>query len=309
VDATPPKPDGPRGVRVLLVAATGGVVMGLSAALAWALHSGPGRPSDRPSTSAAVADRGDALARAGRLAYQVHCARCHGPEGRGDGPDAERLQPPPRDFASGTWKVGPTAAAIRKVIVEGLPGSAMPGWGESLSRVELDGLASHVLALASRPRPDLAAMLRRAGFAPDESSSPAPPLSLRDTAGDRISLDQMRGRVVLVLFWGTSCTHCVAEMPAMERFADRYRDRGLAVLPACVDETDVATVRAAAGGRPVYLDPSGSARIAYDVQALPTFALIGRDGRLLGTAQGARDWEDPALDDLIRACLESAAGG
>jgi mono/diheme cytochrome c family protein len=294
---------------VLIVAATGGVVMGLSAALAWALHGGPGPPPDVLAASAAVADRDGALARAGRLAYQVQCARCHGPEGRGDGPDAERLRPPPRDFASGAWKAGPSAEAIRKVIVEGLPGSAMPGWGASLSRLELDGLIAHVRTLASQPRPDLAPMLRRAGFVPGESPAAAPPLLVRDTDGGRVTLDPMRGRVVLVLFWGTSCTRCVAEMPAMDRLADRYRDRGLVVLPVCVDEEDAATVRASAGDRPVYLDPDGSARLRYDVQALPTFALVGRDGRLLGTAQGARDWEDPALDELIRACLESPAGG
>ncbi len=288
MDATPPAPDGrPRGARLLIVAATGGVVMGLSAALAWALHGKADPMMDVAPASVAVADRDDALARAGRLAYQVHCARCHGPEGRGDGPDAERLRPPPRDFASGGWKGGPSAAAIRKVIIEGLPGSAMPGWGQSLSLLELDGLAAHVLALASRPRPGLAAMLRRAGFVPDESGTAAPPLVLRDTAGGRVTLDSWRGRVVLVLFWGTSCTHCVAEMPAMDRFAARYRERGLVVLPVCVDEADAATARATADDRPVYLDPGGTARLRYDVQALPTFALIGHDGRLLGTAQGA----------------------
>ena len=79
------------------------------------------------------------------------------------------------------------------------------------------------------------------------------------------------------------------------------------VLPVCVDETDAAVVRAVAGltatRQPLYLDPSATARLYYDVQALPSFVLIDHSGRVIARASGTRDWTNPALDELIHACL------
>ena len=271
--------------------------------------------------SVAPADRQAVVLGAGRLAYQVHCARCHGAEGHGDGSDAERLVPPPRDFASDRWRLAPTPVSVRQAIVAGIPGTAMPGWGASLSPRELDGLVAHVLSFAppnrevrpegaAEPLPStLVTLLGRAGFSAEATPRPAPPLALRDLDGNATSLAEHRDRPVLVLFWGTTCSHCLAELPAAVRFSERHRDqgRGFDVLPVCVDETDAAVVRAVAGPtatrQPLYLDPSATARLYYDVQALPSFVLIDHSGRVIARASGTRDWTNPALDELIHECL------
>jgi mono/diheme cytochrome c family protein/thiol-disulfide isomerase/thioredoxin len=323
-------------LQALAIALTAAAALTASATLAWSLRGwrespeppGAAASATVPGSATAPADRPAVLRGAGRLAYQVHCARCHGAEGHGDGADAERLAPPPRDFASGRWRFAPTSEAVRQVIVAGIPGTAMPGWGTSLSRRELDGLVAHVLALAPSPRrqteaegtsegeeddaaeplpPALVSLLGRAGFVAEATARPAPPLALRDLDGNASSLAGHHGHPVLVLFWGTTCGHCLAEIPAVGRFADRHRDRGLEVLPVCVDEPDAAVVRDVAGPqpaqRPLYLDPTGMARLRFDVQALPTFVLIDRSGRLVARSEGARDWADPALDDLVRRGL------
>jgi mono/diheme cytochrome c family protein/peroxiredoxin len=313
----------PRAVQVLGIALTALVAMTASAALAWTLrgwHERPRPPDDAVASPNAPADRQAILRGAGRLAYQVHCARCHGAEGHGDGSDAERLRPPPRDFASHGWRSAPTPDNVRRAIVAGIAGTAMPGWGDSLSRLELDGLVAHVISLAPAPgrsveaedadealSPTLTSLLGRAGFIAEATPKPAPPLTLRDLDGKPATLAERRGRPVLVLFWGTTCGHCLDEIPALDRLAERHRDRDLDVLPVCVDEPDAAIVRDVAGPqlgrRPLYLDPDGTARLRYDVQTLPTFALIDRSGRLIARTQGARDWTDPAIDDLIRQGL------
>jgi mono/diheme cytochrome c family protein len=287
--------------RIAAVALTAAVALGSSFALAWSLRGRRERPAPvrEPST----------LRNAGRLAYQVHCLRCHGPEGLGDGSDAERLVPPPRDFASPHWRFAPTADAVRQVIVAGIPGTAMPGWGTSLSRVELDGLVAQVLAMAPQPT-RLSALLSRAGFSAEALPRPAPPLDILDLDGKPASLAERQGHPVLVLFWGTTCAPCLAEMPAVLRFAERHRTEGLEVLRVCVDEADAAVVRNVAGPQPadqaVYLDPTGSARLRYDVQALPTVILIDSSGRLIARATGARDWTEPALDALVREGLTAS---
>jgi mono/diheme cytochrome c family protein/thiol-disulfide isomerase/thioredoxin len=327
-DPVMPRPSQrPRAVQVLGIALTVVFALMASAALAWSLRTWRERPGTSPvalasatvpAPSTATTDRDAVLLSAGRLAFQVHCTRCHGAEGHGDGPDAERLQPPPRDFASEHWRFGPTPESVRRVIVAGIPGTAMPGWGDSLSRRELDGLVAHVLSLApmadthgrgsDEPLPSaLLELLERAGFVAEATPRLAPPLELCDLDGNATTLDDRRGRSVLVLFWGTTCGPCLAELSAIHRLADR----GLDVLPVCIDEPDPAVVRDVVGpqlsGRSLYLDLHGKARLRYDVQALPTFILIDPSGRLIARAQGARDWTVSALDDLVRQGLAPAA--
>jgi thiol-disulfide isomerase/thioredoxin len=185
---------------------------------------------------------------------------------------------------------------VRRVIVNGIPGTAMPGLGESLSGREREALVAHVLGLAPPLPTELLARLGSIGFAAEPVPRAAPDLAVCDLEGNPVRLAERRGRPVLVMFWGTSCAHCLSEMPAIARFAETLRGEGIAldVLPVCVDATSAATVRDVAGpGRAaekLYIDLLGTARLHYDVQALPTFVLIDRTGRLVARAEGARDW-------------------
>jgi peroxiredoxin len=189
----------------------------------------------------------------------------------------------------------------------------MTGWSQTFSAPELEALVARVQSLASegvaadRLSAIRADRLERAGFVPEARPRRAPPLSVRDADGKILALDALRGRLVLVAFWGTSCASCLDELPDLERLADRFRDAGLTVLPVCLDETDPTEARAVAGRRgerlPLYADPEGSARLGYDVQALPTAVLIDQTGRLLGEALGAKPWASPEMRALIETCL------
>ncbi|MBI3321771.1 MAG: c-type cytochrome [Candidatus Omnitrophica bacterium] len=72
---------------------------------------------------------------AGRAAYLKSCARCHGISGHGDGLDAKRFYPRPRDFSLGVYKFRSTASGtpptdedLMRTITSGLPGTNMPDW-------------------------------------------------------------------------------------------------------------------------------------------------------------------------------------
>jgi DMSO reductase family type II enzyme heme b subunit len=72
---------------------------------------------------------------AGKAVYEKKCALCHGAEGKGDGPGAGLLDPRPRDFTKGKYKIRttasgkpPTDADLFRVITEGMPGTSMPAW-------------------------------------------------------------------------------------------------------------------------------------------------------------------------------------
>ncbi len=91
---------------------------------------------------------------AGREAYVTNCARCHGDQGHGDGPDAARMIPRPRDFTTGTYKFRMTASGtpptdedLFHTISTGLAGTRMPGW-EGLSEDTRWQLIAYLKSLA-----------------------------------------------------------------------------------------------------------------------------------------------------------------
>lgn len=62
----------------------------------------------------------EAMAQAEAL-YKSRCARCHGDTGRGDGPEAAKLTPKPRNFSSATWQLAVSDRHLEKAIREGGP--------------------------------------------------------------------------------------------------------------------------------------------------------------------------------------------
>jgi mono/diheme cytochrome c family protein len=87
----------------------------------------------------------------GKKVYFKRCVWCHGVEGGGDGPSADRLFTRPRNFIQGTFKIRttdsgelPMEADLIKTVKNGLPGSAMPAWGEFLSEDEIVSVVNFV---------------------------------------------------------------------------------------------------------------------------------------------------------------------
>lgn len=93
---------------------------------------------------------------AGRATYERWCAGCHGVEGRGDGPAAATMLPRPRDFTGALYEIRttpsgalPTDGDILRMIDEGMPGTAMPGWKDQLSREQRDQLVEYLKSFSA----------------------------------------------------------------------------------------------------------------------------------------------------------------
>ena len=97
----------------------------------------------------ADADRGAEI-------YARRCVLCHGEDGDGLGPAAERLNPPPRDFTFGQYKIKstgfddivPNDNDLFRMISDGMPGTAMPGWGDMLSDQDIRDLIAYIKVFA-----------------------------------------------------------------------------------------------------------------------------------------------------------------
>jgi peroxiredoxin len=136
----------------------------------------------------------------------------------------------------------------------------------------------------------------------------APIFEVQDLHGNAVSLEAYRGKVVLVHFWATFCIPCLEEMPALESLWQKYGGDGLVVLGIAADRGNTEIVREFAektgASFPIVHDSDGRVRNQYEVAALPTSYLVGRDGRISGRAVGTRSWDEPGGRKVVETLLD-----
>ncbi|MEW6120031.1 MAG: TlpA disulfide reductase family protein [Pseudomonadota bacterium] len=123
----------------------------------------------------------------------------------------------------------------------------------------------------------------------------APAATFTTLDGRQMSLEQLRGKVVLVNFWATSCPGCVKEMPGMIDTYRAYKDKGFEIVAVAMSYDPPNYVANFVQTRqlpfPVALDVDGAhARAFGDVQLTPTSFLIGKDGSILEQKLGELDF-------------------
>lgn len=111
----------------------------------------------------------------------------------------------------------------------------------------------------------------------------APDFTLQTLKNNKITLSSLRGKVVLVNVWASWCPPCKAEMPAMERVYQTYKDQGFVILGVDSTSQDAISrvesfVKENQITFPILLDKSGEVSALYRVQSLPSSFFIGPDG-------------------------------
>jgi peroxiredoxin len=119
--------------------------------------------------------------------------------------------------------------------------------------------------------------------------SAAPTFQLSSLAGPLQSLEQYKGKVVLLNFWATWCQPCTKEMPAMQTAYDAFRDQGFVVL-AINELEDVPKVREHIAQHQhtfqVLLDPDNHVANQYGVVGLPVSIFIDKTGHVRKVVKG-----------------------
>jgi peroxiredoxin len=123
----------------------------------------------------------------------------------------------------------------------------------------------------------------------------APASTFITLEGKTLSLEELRGKVVLVNFWATSCPGCIKEMPGMIETYRQYKDRGFEIVAVAMSYDPPNYVANFVQTRqlpfPVALDVNGAhARAFGNVQLTPTSFIIGKDGRILEQKLGELDF-------------------
>jgi thiol-disulfide isomerase/thioredoxin len=127
-------------------------------------------------------------------------------------------------------------------------------------------------------------------------ASPAPAATWQTMSGEALTLESMRGKVVLLDFWATWCKPCVKSMPELDAINRDYQARGLSVVGVSVDQGDDRAKKVAKFlskkpvGYPIVIDGQEAASWeAFNVAALPTLYLIDREGRIVERWTGLVD--------------------
>jgi peroxiredoxin len=144
------------------------------------------------------------------------------------------------------------------------------------------------------------------GYTSLSATKPAPEVTFASLTGEKITLQSLRGKVVMVNFWATSCTTCIKEMPQMVQTYNKYKDRGLDFVAVAMsyDPPNYVLNYAQTRNLPfrVALDTKGDVAKSFDdVKLTPTTYVIDKEGNIIKRYVGEPDFA--ALHQLIEKAL------
>ncbi|MDY7095733.1 MAG: redoxin domain-containing protein [Acidobacteriota bacterium] len=177
----------------------------------------------------------------------------------------------------------------------------------TLGGLPLVGLPAH--GQAAQGGSTVQETVARYGLRPIDPAAPASQFTLPDLAGGETSLEDFRGRWVLLTFWATWCGPCRSEMPSLQRLHEAREDQGLSVVGVSIDDQRRPVdpfVQSMGLTFPNLWDGEGRVAQAYRAGSIPLSYLVDPQGRLVAVSRGARDWSE--LTPMIDAVLASETG-
>lgn len=122
---------------------------------------------------------------------------------------------------------------------------------------------------------------------------PAPDFTLLDIHGNRKSLSDFKGKVVILDFWATWCPPCRKEIPHFIELYDDYKERGLEIIGVALDENGEEKVRSFSDENSInYTVLLGNREVSElygGIFSIPTTFIIDREGRIRKKYIGYRD--------------------
>ena len=153
--------------------------------------------------------------------------------------------------------------------------------------------------------------------APKESQAPIPALdfTLTDQFGNTHTLDQYKGKTILLNFWATWCGPCRSEMPDLQAVYEDYgnNEKDLVVLGVAAPnlgqegsaEDITAFLEENGYTYPTLMNEDASLFYSYGISSFPTTFMIDKNGNVYGYIMGAQSRE--VFDDIIQQTMDGVA--
>jgi peroxiredoxin len=131
-----------------------------------------------------------------------------------------------------------------------------------------------------------------------KASSLAPDFTLNDLNGKKVTLSQLRGKVVILNFWSIWCGPCLAEMPSLNKLYLEFKDRGLVVIAVAEDPAEKPVKSYIQDKNIEYtilMDKDKKVYFKYSLFGIPVTFLIDKKGMIAEKFIGERDWSSPDM--------------
>jgi thiol-disulfide isomerase/thioredoxin len=140
-----------------------------------------------------------------------------------------------------------------------------------------------------------------------------PPVQFMDADGKLMTIDDLKGRVVVMNLWATWCGPCKVEMPTLGKLQAHYPDKSaLLVAAVSVDKNDDLNLAKAeiAANAPLTLFRDPGYKLAFSLkpraEGFPTTLIIDRQGRERARMSGPADWNAPEVKALLDRLLRES---
>ena len=141
---------------------------------------------------------------------------------------------------------------------------------------------------------------------PMPAANPAPDFNLMGMDGETHTLEDLKGKCVLVNFWATWCNPCKVEMPLLEKLhqtlkSEKFTVLGLHVGPGPENIEEFKKLMPISC--PIYVDMD--LEVNWGVPGLPTTFLMNPEGKLIYRAVGKREFASDEMVNFLKSQIES----
>ncbi len=129
----------------------------------------------------------------------------------------------------------------------------------------------------------------------------APDITLLDVSGNKVSLDSLKGKIVILDFWASWCGPCRVANKTLRKLYAKYKEKGLEIYSISCDYTQTDWKRAIKADKINWLqvfDDGGLVANAWKIPYLPFTFIIDRDGKIISA-----DVETRKLESSIKSLL------
>jgi len=128
---------------------------------------------------------------------------------------------------------------------------------------------------------------------PTPAYESAPSFTLQDMDGEKVSLSDLKGKIVILDFWATWCPPCVMEIPHFVELYKQYKEQGFAMVGISLDRGGIDVVKSFAQkygiNYPILISDGQVAKAYGDITSIPTTFVIDSAGNIRRKYIGYRD--------------------
>jgi len=140
------------------------------------------------------------------------------------------------------------------------------------------------------------------------TAAEASEIRFEDADGHEVSLNNFKGKAIILNLWATWCAPCVQEMPSLAALQEKYKEQGLVVL-ALSEDSSASAVPAFYKSKSItalfsFFDKNHLVWRGVKARGVPTSLFIGRDGTITKTLEGPVKWLSPDIEKDVLQLID-----